>query len=103
MQKSCSVQTIHIETEGTGLLQKEFDLKYKTSQELRMLSRSLSDCQSLALDDMIQLSQFVRNSQLSSLLTAAVPIFGCLDDQSILVTSSQLIKVAVHFATILWN
>ena len=33
-------------------------------QELRMLLRSLSDCQSLTLNDMIRVSQFVRNSQL---------------------------------------
>ena len=31
----------------------------KTSQELRMLSRSLSDCKSLTLHVMIQVSQFV--------------------------------------------
>ena len=36
----------------------------KTSQELRMLSRSLSDCKSLLLNVMIQVSQFVSNSQL---------------------------------------
>ena len=36
----------------------------KTSQELRMLSRSLSDCKSLLLNVMIQVSQFVSNNQL---------------------------------------
>ena len=36
----------------------------ETSQELRMLSRSLSDCKSLLLNVMIQVSQFVSNSQL---------------------------------------
>ena len=36
----------------------------KTSQELRMLSRSLSDCKSLLLNVMIQVLQFVSNSQL---------------------------------------
>ena len=36
----------------------------KTSQELRMLSRSLSDCKSLLLNVMIQVSQFVSNSSL---------------------------------------
>ena len=36
----------------------------KTSQELRMLSRSLSDCKSLLLNVMIQVSQFIRNGQL---------------------------------------
>ena len=36
----------------------------KTSQELRMLSRSLSDCKSLLLNVMFQVSQFVSNSQL---------------------------------------
>ena len=34
------------------------------SQELRMLSRSLSGCKSLLLNVMIQVSQFVSNSQL---------------------------------------
>ena len=37
---------------------------WQTSQELRMLSRSLSDCKSLLLNVMIQVSQFVSNSQL---------------------------------------
>ena len=37
----------------------------KTSQELRMLSKSLSDCKSLTLNVKIQVSQFVSNSQLS--------------------------------------
>ena len=36
----------------------------KTSQELRMLSRSLSDCKSLLLNVMIQVSPFIRNGQL---------------------------------------
>ena len=36
----------------------------KTSQELRMLSRSLSDCKSLLHNVMIQVSQFIRNGQL---------------------------------------
>ena len=36
----------------------------KTSQELRMLSRSVSDCKSLLLNVMIQVSQFIRNGQL---------------------------------------
>ena len=36
----------------------------KTSQELRMLSRALTDCKSLFLNIMIQVSQFVSNSQL---------------------------------------
>ena len=36
----------------------------KTSQELRMLSRSLSECKPLTLSVMIQVSQFVSNSQL---------------------------------------
>ena len=36
----------------------------ETSQELRMLSRSLSDCKSLLLNVMIQVSQFIRNGQL---------------------------------------
>ena len=36
----------------------------ETSQELRMLSRSLSDCKSLLLNVMIQVSPFIRNGQL---------------------------------------
>ena len=36
----------------------------ETSQKLRMLSRSLSDCKSLLFDVMIQVSQFVSNCQL---------------------------------------
>ena len=36
----------------------------KTSQELQMLSRSLSDRKSLLLNVMVQVSQFVSNSQL---------------------------------------
>ena len=40
------------------------DRLFEKSQELRMLSRSLSDCQSLALNVMIQVSQFIRNRQL---------------------------------------
>ena len=36
----------------------------KTSQELRMLPRSLSDCQSLTLNVMIQIFQIVRMGQL---------------------------------------
>ena len=36
----------------------------KTSQELRMLSRSLSDCKSLTHNVMIQVSKFVSSSQL---------------------------------------
>ena len=34
----------------------------KTSQELRMLSRSVSDCKSMTLNVMIQLSQFDSDS-----------------------------------------
>ena len=40
---------------------------FKTSQVLRMLSRSPSDCKSLLLNVMIQVSQFVSNSQLCQL------------------------------------
>ena len=36
----------------------------KTPQEFRMLSRSLSDCKSLLLNVMIQVSSFIRNGQL---------------------------------------
>ena len=41
----------------------------KTSQELRMLCRSLTDCESLLLNVMIQVSQFVSNSQLCHKVT----------------------------------
>ena len=41
----------------------------KTSQELRMLSRSLSDCKSLTLNAMIQVLQFARISQLCHYVT----------------------------------
>ena len=47
-------------------------LKKKTSQELRMLSRSLSDCKSLLLNVMIQVSQFVSNIQLCHYVTKAL-------------------------------
>ena len=43
--------------------------KYKTSQELRMLSWSLSDCKSLTPNVMIQVSQFVSSSQLCHSVT----------------------------------
>ena len=46
----------------------------KTSQELRMLSRSLSDCKSLLLNVMIQVSQFIRNGQLCHLFTKSLLI-----------------------------
>ena len=39
-------------------------LNKKTSEELRMLSRSLSDCKSLTLNAMIQVPQFVRKNQI---------------------------------------
>ena len=41
----------------------------KTSQELGMLSRSLSDCQSLTPNVMITVSQFVRNCKLFHYVT----------------------------------
>ena len=40
------------------------DHNLQTSQELRMLSRSISDCKSLTLNVMIQVWQFVSNNQL---------------------------------------
>ena len=46
----------------------------KTSQELRMLSRSVSDCKSLLLNVMIQVSQFIRNGQLCHLFTKSLLI-----------------------------
>ena len=39
-------------------------IKAKKSQELRMLSRSLSDCQSQTLNVMVRVTQFIRNSKL---------------------------------------
>ena len=47
---------------NTGIL--SYIVLEKTSQELRMLYRSLSDCKLLLLNVMIQVSQFVSNSQL---------------------------------------
>ena len=56
-----------------GIDKKEATLEYfdsnKTSQELRMLSRSPSDCKSVILNVMIQVSQFVCNSQLGRYVT----------------------------------
>ena len=49
---------------GLDIFQILQQLIYETSQELRMLSKSLSDCKSLLLNVMIQVSQFVSNSQL---------------------------------------
>ena len=42
----------------------KLNLLKETSQELRMLSRSLSDCKSLHLNVMIQVSRFASNRQL---------------------------------------
>ena len=44
----------------------------ETSQELRMLSRSLSDCWSLTLNAMIQVLLFVSNSQLCHWVTKSL-------------------------------
>ena len=56
----CNIQALlHIQS---GLVQ-DMWLR-QTSQKLRMLSRSLSDCQSQILKVRVQDSQFVRNSQL---------------------------------------
>ena len=46
------------------------DVETKTSQELRMLSRSL--CQSLTLNVMISVSHFVRNNQLCHHVTESL-------------------------------
>ena len=57
----CNLQALlHIQS---GLVQ-DMWLR-QTSQKLRMLSMSLSDCQSQILKVRVQDSQFVRNSQLS--------------------------------------
>ena len=48
----------------------------ETSQELRMLSRALSECQSLNV--MIRVSQFVKNSQLCNYVTKALKRSLCL-------------------------
>ena len=50
-------------------------LMIKRSQELRMLSRSLIECQSLTLNFMIQVSQFVNNSQLCHSIALNVSVF----------------------------
>ena len=47
---------------------------FETSHELRMLSRSLSDCKSLTPNVMIQVSQFVSNSKLCHLVTKSLSI-----------------------------
>ena len=52
---------------GKNHFTKSFSIK--TSQELRMLSRSLSECKPLTLSVMIQVSQFVSNSQLCHKVT----------------------------------
>ena len=44
----------------------------KTSQELRMQSRSVSDCKSLTLNVMIQVSTFVSNSHLCQYVTKSL-------------------------------
>ena len=44
-------------------------IRLQISQELRMLSSSLSDCKSLTLNIMIQVLQYVSNSQLCYLVT----------------------------------
>ena len=46
--------------------------KKETSQELPMLSRSPSDCKSLLLNVMIQVSQFVSNCQLSTVTKSLI-------------------------------
>ena len=59
----CNVGAPHSKKEvkkGTN----KYTFVKKTSQELRMLSRSLSDCKSLAHNVMIEVSQFVSSSQL---------------------------------------
>ena len=49
-------------------------LNTKTSQELRMLSRSLTDCKLLLLTVMMQVSQFVSYSQQCHLVTKSLSI-----------------------------
>ena len=46
-----------------------WNYKFKTSQELWMLSRSLSECQSLILDVIISVSQSVRNRRSTTVWT----------------------------------
>ena len=57
----------NIETFSIKNMQLYLFLVKKTSQKLRMLSRSLPDYKSLLLNVMIQVSQFVSNSQLCQL------------------------------------
>ena len=47
----------------------------KPLQELQMLSRSLSDCQSLSLKVMIRVSLFVWNSQLCDRVAESYNVF----------------------------
>ena len=48
----------------------------KTSQELRMLSRSVSDCKSLLLNVMIQVSQFVSEGTCQKRFSGFCPLRG---------------------------
>ena len=61
-------------------LQSTIQILYKTSQELRTLSRSLSDCQSLTLNFMIlfNLSGIVNCDTKSLSLSLSLSLFFCL-------------------------
>ena len=59
----CITQQCHFKTQHVQKVNR-VDSILKTSQELRTLSRSLSDCQSQTLNVRVKVSQFVRNSQL---------------------------------------
>ena len=56
------IKHLSLEVFGFNSFQIHVEMNIQTSQELRMLSRSPSDCKSLLLNVMIQVSQFVSKS-----------------------------------------
>ena len=73
----CITQQCHFKTQHVQKVNR-VDSILKTSQELRTLSRSLSDCQSQTLNVRVQASQFVRKSQLCHLVTKSLNCSQCL-------------------------
>ena len=74
-----SLQLKETEKNDPLFMQKSFVGKFrtnlrgnKTSQEMQMLSKSLSNCQSLTLNVMISVSHFVRNNQLCHQVTKSL-------------------------------
>ena len=72
----CITQQCHFKTQHVQKVNR-VDSILKTSQELRTLSRSLSDCQSQTLNVRVQASQFVRKSQLCHLVTKSLNCSQC--------------------------